>query len=231
MGAVGLLGLLVLFGERGDFSLRGHIDSLANPPASKQYQFQRPELEIGEFSYLVSISGQQTLSLTGKKLVVQKGKLGLFRFALWREVLIEDGVFVLTANNSGLASASGGGLSYSDNISTALAALLPGKMQLSFKCRPVSFTIRQPGTSGPASCILADAAELTAEELRFRGNVRLSTGAAGLKTDTLELYPAAARIEVKKKYTLTTEQGRKIAGSGLQGDVFLNSLTDLDKKN
>ena len=206
---------------------RGHRASVAAQQARKPYKFQLPELEIGDFSYLVSISGQQTLSLTAKKLVVQKGKLGLFRFALLREVLIEDGVFVLSANEDRLAAADGGGLPASGNVSASLAALLPGNMPLSFKCRPVSFTIRQPGISGPAACILADAAELTAAELRFRGNVRLRTGAAGLTADNLDLYPAAARIEVKKNYILTTEQGNKIAGSGLQGDVFLNSLTGL----
>lgn len=189
----------------------------------RSYQFPKQPQTISGFHYQVSTEGRKVLSFAGNRLSLQNKKIGFLRFALLREIRVEQGTFIIQQSPAKEEN-TGNGTAPSRPLASlaGLLAVFPHVNASSLVCQPVSITFVQQET-GSQSLITAKSAriESDAPTIHFTGKVQLSTGDLTLTAEALDLIPADDSI-VARNYTLTTARG-KSQGQQLQSNIFLTA--------
>lgn len=187
------------------------------------YRPSSPRVELDGLDYNLSYGGETKFDIKADKFLIRKKKMGLIRFALAQEALLENadiavfGVPGSTAENQAV------------NQNPLVFAGVPLKL---FYSKRISALVMKPvrvkfyDTAKGVSQLTAMKASFCLKErsVLFKGNVEISSGSNVLKTSQLTLFPKEAKIQVNKKFTLIVNEKEK-TGRHLVADIFLKSIS------
>ncbi|MFH1216151.1 MAG: LPS export ABC transporter periplasmic protein LptC [Pseudomonadota bacterium] len=190
------------------------------------YHPSSPRIQMGGLVYNLSLEGEAKLTIKADSFRVRKKKVGLIRFALVQEALLENAEI----NMYGMTPTDDGEEKRSGNHGVALDLpdmpqyLLRAKRLESLVMKPVCYNFHN--AQGGVSHLTATRASLNIEDhtVVFEGDVQMISGANVLKTSRLTLLPKEAKIQVSRKFTLNTSK-QQMTGMYLVSDVFLKLIS------
>ena len=228
--------LIVVIG--GFIYFRGDFQHPSPPPSPGVARDSGHRMQISGFQFDHSVEGRKVIRIRADEFTVEKMKLGHFSLGIVNVARLKNGVIDLygelprKAEATGSEPASKADLNPAGRVSTEPALsfdnLFKEESMPSFGATKVASIIIEPIqlrlwdqetvvvqiTAGSASLKLRN------REVRFKGNVRLSSNQSALETDGMSFHPENGTIRVEGDYILQTAKG-KLRGKGLETDVFL----------
>ena len=230
LGCLSLCGLCV-------YSI--HFYFLTNTPSKTQNQVSgytpsKPRVEIHGLIYDLSYKGKTKFTLNSDKFLVRKKKIGLIRFGLLQEALFENTEITfhtengIPAHNKNITPKqyiessqqnkyffSGFEEDFFSSHAKRLHSLIMTPITIYFYDEDENLS---QITASRASLRLKN------QDIVFKGNVHLASGAKHITTNQLIFSPNEEEFYIPNKYTLKI-RGEEKTGEHLNADIFLRSVS------
>ena len=83
---------LIFIGIRSGDQTSSKAPEIENKKSQKRYRYAKPSQRINNFSFDQHKGSKRVLSIRSRNLIVRRGKIGGFKFALVKEAVLNDGI-------------------------------------------------------------------------------------------------------------------------------------------
>ena len=209
-----------------------HYRASISPVGKKQilrHGSQGPQLEIRGFRYNRHVEGRRVIVIKADRIIVEKKKLGFFRFRLMNVAKFENALIQIYGKREITDTADTvddhllKGLTFEEAFSKETFSSIPAKRISSMVMAPIYIEIHDEQSVVASISAGSAAVRFTRHYLLFENNVKVVSGDRVLTTDRLRLILDKAMLQTKGHFFLKVSD-RQWEGHGLTTDVFLNPL-------
>lgn len=186
--------------------------------------------EIQGVNYNSYFDGNKATSIKADRLLIEKKKLGFFRFGLMNVARIENALIriygreELSGNNADDSYDNlKKNLSFKETFSKETLPSFPIKRISSIVIEPVIIELRDEQSVITRISAASAVINVTKRSILFEGNVSMVSGDRSLKADRLSLFPEKAIIKTGSRFLIKTPQ-KEWEGHRLTMDIFLRPI-------
>ena len=226
------ISVLAIIIMAGSSALVFHHRALIFPAGKKQiepYRSAGPQLEIRGFRFNRNVENRRVASITADRLIVEKKKLGFFKFSLLNEATFENTVIKIygkrrtTDTSDQFEDDPLKGLTFDEAFSKETFSSIPVKRVSSMVMTPIHIEIHDEQSMVASISAGSATVRFARRHLLFDHNVKVVSGDRVLTTDQLYLVTDKAMLQAKGHFVLKVAD-KQLEGHGLITDVFLNPL-------
>ncbi len=236
-----LTAFLVLWLGVASFQLAVRIPStgrfIIHPDRNRHrhnYQFVRLRNNISGLDFQVDFNEKLLFNIRADNMGIQNKRFGFFRFALIKQILIQNArLAFFSVNSKRIKTAKSPVIPATGNPKqdrtivqrqglNFISVLYPGLRISGVIMEPVSWAITKG--NGQKAVITANHASLDLKHnlVIFNGNVKLTAPGNHLETNSMQFDPVHNQIEVSGRYFLQKKR-QIIQGRGLRSNIYLHA--------
>ncbi len=197
--------------------------SISSDQKFNQKSFSKPFYDIKKANYTRTENGNHTFHVQADRIKVEKAKLGIFRFALMKQVIFDNArIKIIQTDNKNIDTMMP--LTDTDILPDSLS-----KQKANIIFKPVEVQILSK-TGKVLIKITAESAGFNKKNrlVNFQGSVKIKSQSATLFTPTLTIITKSGKAVAHGGYHLITPV-KSLKGNKLLTNIFLSTFNDIAK--
>ncbi len=214
------------------------------PEKAIQEPHSKAQHEISGFRYNGIVKGKKVISISAADFVIQKKKIGFFRFGLFKEVRLKNAVVTIYRKHQGEKNISNDSqnrdlkfdkpeisgiknkvpdFTFNNLFLKESLPRFPVKRISQIIMEPVQFLLNDGKENLTEISASSATIRIKQRDIFFKGDIRAISGLKTLTTDQLSMQPEKAVLKTKGDFILKT--GSKVKkGRRLTTDIYLQPI-------